>query len=461
MLNYSRSVSIQPSWKHVVKQCALLLLLFLLPLLAGSAQPVIKRPAPPTPGWVTTPPGLAATPPMGFDQYNTFHDHLTASQLKQIADAMVTSGMRDAGYIYLNTDDSWAGYSRNPDGTITVDPTQFPPVDGLNGIQDLANYVHARGLKLGIYTTDGPRTCVGNRLGSLGYEETDVKSYAAWGVDFLKIDNCSVWATDRDVINTAKLFHILTLKYGRPMVLSMHALDQFQPRDLPALFHYVQMSREFGDIGDTFASVLSHALAQAALAPFAGRGHWNDPDMLEVGIGGMSTLEDQTHFSLWCILAAPLLAGNDLRSMSATTKAILTNREAIAIDQDPAGMQGQLISNDGTRLVWARALANGDHAVLLLNAGDAPAMLQTTVQAIGAAPAAAYGVRDVWTHTTTTSSGLISVWLPPHGAVLLRIASRALAAIPLPLLPPPLPALLVCCAGLFGAGLRRARLPCR
>jgi alpha-galactosidase len=405
---------------------ALFFLFFLLLLLAGSAQPVKKLTVSPVQQT------LAQTPPMGFDQYNTFHDHITASQLKQVADAMVTSGMRDAGYTYFNIDDSWAGYTRTPDGMITIDTSQFPDVDGVNGIEDLAQYVHARGLKFGIYTTDGPYTCVGNRLGSLGYEVTDAKTYAAWGVDFLKIDGCSSWNNDQDVIHTAELFHILSIADGRPLVISMHAPDQFQPGDLPALFRYAQMSREFRDIDDTFASVLSHAIAQGRLVSYAGPGHWNDPDMLEVGLGGMNTIEDQTHFSLWCILAAPLLAGNDLRAMSAATRTILTNREAIAIDQDAAGIQGQLMSLQGTQEAWGKPLANGDYAVLLLNAGNAPATITVNTQIFGLKPAPLYVVRDLWAHSTSLSTGFLSATLPPHGSVLLRITLPASAALPTP-----------------------------
>ncbi|HEV2339981.1 MAG TPA: glycoside hydrolase family 27 protein [Patescibacteria group bacterium] len=186
---------------------------------------------------------LAQTPPMGWDQFNHFHDAVNSQILKQEADAMVNSGLKDAGYIYFSVDDSWAGTVRNPDGTISVDQTRFPSVNGINGVVDLINYVHAKGLKFGIYTTEGLTTCRG-LLGSLGHEDIDMKTFASWGVDFVKIDNCSAWKTEQDIINSAKLFSDLSIKYNRPMVISMHVANTGF-KQIDALYQYANMARFF------------------------------------------------------------------------------------------------------------------------------------------------------------------------------------------------------------------------
>jgi alpha-galactosidase len=283
--------------------------------------------------------GLARTPPMGWNCWNCFGSNINETIIKQIADAMVSSGMKDAGYQYIVIDDTWQA-SRDSSGNIVPDSAKFP-----SGMKSLADYVHSKGLKLGLYSDRGTATCCG-KPGSYGYEVQDANTYAAWGVDYLKYDNCSP-APGSDAKTDYTRMRDALLNCGRPIVYSICAWwYQGWEVDVGNLW------RTTSDINDNFGSMLNIIETNNNSASVAGPGHWNDPDMLEVGNGGMTTTEYQTHFSMWAIMAAPLIAGNDLRSMSQATSDILTNSEVIAVDQDPAGIQGTRVVDNGDLEVW-------------------------------------------------------------------------------------------------------------
>jgi alpha-galactosidase len=357
--------------------------------------------------------GLAKTPPMGWNSWNKFEIHIDDKTVRGIADTVVSSGMRDAGYIYINIDDGWQG-SRDAAGVLHPNPN-FPDMTAL------AAYVHSKGLKLGIYSSPGPRTC-GGFEGSYGHEEQDAQMYAAWGIDYLKYDWCSaghIWKDDDMQPVYQKMGEALQ-KSGRPIV---YALCQYG-------LHYVgtwgqqvgaNVWRTTGDISDRYSSMAKIGFAMSDWAPYAGPGHWNDPDMLEIGNGGMTTDEYRTHFSLWSMIAAPLIAGNDLRNMTPATADILMNKEVIAIDQDPLGKGGTQISADGNIAVWAKPLANGDYAIAILNRGTQEAQGTAAWKDFGWS--GKHAVRDLWAHADRgQSADTFSTTVPPHGVVMLRVA---------------------------------------
>jgi alpha-galactosidase len=327
---------------------------------------------------------------------------------------MVATGMKRAGYQYVNIDDCWQ-VSRDSAGNIVADPVRFP-----GGMKALADYVHAKGLKLGIYTDAGTMTCE-KRPGSLDHELQDAKTYAAWGVDYVKIDWCHTEGLDPQK-QYAK-FRDALAQCGRPIVFSICNWGRNQPWTWgPATGN---LWRTTGDIKDNWPSVLKildNPSQQHAEA--AGPGGWNDPDMLEVGNGKMTDAEYRSHFSLWAIMAAPLIAGNDLRSMSQATKDILMNAEVIAIDQDAAGKQGTRIRAEGGSEVWAKPLKQkGAVAVLLFNRGEAAADISAGWGEVGL-PSGKAKVRDLWAHTDRgvfTDSFKANV--PPHGVVMLKVVS--------------------------------------
>jgi alpha-galactosidase len=318
---------------------------------------------------------------------------------------MVASGMRDAGYEYVNLDDCWMAPERDAQGRLQPDPERFP-----SGIKALADYVHARGLKLGIYEDVGTKTCAGFP-GSYGHFEQDARTFAEWGVDFVKMDWCNVPFDDFPGLSQQEVGKRLYGEFaeaikaaGRPMVLSVCVWNPaVEPWEFaPPISH---MSRTNGDYGPTWPQILANLDQEADLWSFAGDGHWNDPDILMVGVGGLSARESRAHFSLWSLLAAPLLAGNDLRDMSPETREILTNREVIAIDQDPLGIQGRVLSNQDGLWVFAKPLAGGDVAVALFNETGAAARISTTAAAIGMPQRQAFVLRDLWQHTATETPG--------------------------------------------------------
>lgn len=302
--------------------------------------------------------GLALTPPMGWNSWNKFACNVDENLIRQTADAMVSSGMKAAGYEYINIDDCWHG-DRDSLGFIHPNSKRFP-----SGMKALADYVHSKGLKLGIYSDAGSKTCAG-KPGSRGYEFQDALMYAKWGVDYLKYDWCNTESLKGE--GAYKTIAAALKKAGRPMVLSICEWGT----DRPWIWapQVGELWRTTGDISNTIGSVMKILDMQKGLRQYAGPGHWNDPDMLEVG-NGMATNEDRAHFAMWCMIAAPLIAGNDLRSMSAQTAAILKNKEVIAVDQDAMGVQGYQYEVKDSVETWLKPLQGGDWAVCFLNRGS-------------------------------------------------------------------------------------------
>jgi alpha-galactosidase len=360
--------------------------------------------------------GLARTPPMGFNNWNATHcaDDFNEEMVKATADIFVSSGLKDAGYEYVNLDDCWALPQRDADGNLVPDPTRFP-----NGIEALADYVHSKGLKLGIYTSAGTHTC--NRLGfpgALGHEYQDAATFASWGIDYLKYDNCNNQGVD--AIQRYTTMRDALKATGRKIVYSICEWGQNDPwlwaKDVGHLW------RTTGDISDNYASMVNIVHQNMALAQFAGPGHWNDPDMLEIGNGGMTDTEYRSHFSLWAIMAAPLLIGSDLRDATPETMAILENREVIRVDQDRLGAQGVPISSQDGKHVFVKPLANGDRAVALFNETDRPARIATSAIELGLPNAPAYRVRDLWAKTDRETAGDVAATVPAHGTTMLRVS---------------------------------------
>ncbi len=363
--------------------------------------------------------GLALTPPMGWNSWNKFGCKIEEKIVREIADAMVSTGMRDAGYQFIVIDDCWQ-VDRDSRGTIIVDGKAFP-----SGIKALADYVHSKGLKFGIYSDAGTKTCAG-RPGSWGYEFQDARQYAEWGVDYLKYD----WCNNGDQNSAAaysRMRDALAMS-GRPIVFSICEWGSTKPwlwaKDTGNLW------RTTGDIQDIWEGkkdggdlgVVQIVDLQAGLEGYAGPGHWNDPDMLEVGNGGMTDTEYRSHFSFWCLLAAPLMAGNDLRTMNAATRDILTNKEVIAINQDPLGKQGSKVRDDGDYEVWARPLADGSRAVILFNRSAKAAEIAVHWPEIGYTKDISAQVRDLWLHKDLgVVKGSATASVPGHGVVMLKI----------------------------------------
>jgi alpha-galactosidase len=359
--------------------------------------------------------GLALTPPMGFNNWNTTGCAIDENLIIATADIFVDRGLAAAGYEYVNIDDCWAAPERDPvTGRLVAHPERFP-----HGIKWLADYVHGKGLKLGIYTSAGTLTCARTMPGALGHEEVDAQTFADWGVDYLKYDNCNnegVPAIER----YTKMRDAL-LKTGRPIVYSICEWGQNKPWEWAADVGHLW--RTTGDINDTWNSVVSLFKLNAPLAPYAGPGHWNDPDMLEVGNGGMTDTEYASHFSLWAMMAAPLLIGSDLRKATPRTLEILANRDVIALDQDKLGAQATVLSSADGRWVLRKPLANGDVAVALFNESNSPATIGTTATELGLPHRAAYRIRDLWRHQTAHTAGTISAMVPAHGTVVYRVAA--------------------------------------
>lgn len=359
--------------------------------------------------------GLALTPPMGWNSWNKFGCNINETILRAQADALVSTGLKDAGYVYVVVDDCWHG-ARDAHGDIQADPVRFP-----SGIKALSDYVHAKGLKFGIYSDAGSGTCQ-DKPGSRGHEYQDAAQYARWGVDFLKYDWCNAedlnaraaYATMSDAIRAT----------GRPMVFSICEWGLHQPAKWGAAVGG-NMWRTTFDIWDHWSGRTNKGLwlgvmdildLQPGLETAAGPGHWNDPDMLEVGNGGMSDTEYRSHFALWAMLAAPLIAGNDLTQMSKETLAILSAPEIIAIDQDAMGAPAHRVAQHDGQEIWVRPLSGGASAVLLLNRGDGPAVITTEIAALGLPADQAMSVRDAWRRTRLPQvRKALSATVPAHG----------------------------------------------
>ncbi len=363
---------------------------------------------------------VASTPPMGWNSWNHFHRNVTDAIVRAQADAMVSSGMRDAGYVYVNIDDTWEG-QRDSNGVIQTNE-KFPDMKAL------ADYVHSKGLKLGIYSSPGAKTCAGFE-GSLGHEEQDAKSYAEWGIDYLKYDLCGLREEMKNAATPEAAHQMMIDAYtkmrdalartGRPIVYSLCQYGN------DAVWRWGtsvggNLWRTTGDISDNYARMADIGFGQAGLSQYAGPGHWNDPDMLEVGNGKMKPDEYRTHMSLWAILAAPLLAGNDLTTMTPETIALLTNKEVIAIDQDRGGNQGDRVAVEGPLEIWARTLADGSKAVGLFNRHPQPMHMKVSFQQVGFN--GKVKVRDVWEAKDLGSFDFYETRVPGHGVVLLRVS---------------------------------------
>jgi alpha-galactosidase len=381
----------------------------------------------PLPAPTALPPnGLAKTPPMGFSTWNHFAERIDDRTVREIADALVSTGMRDAGYVSVNIDDGWQG-TRDANGEIRPN-AKFPDMKAL------ADYVHAKGLKLGIYTSPGSKSCAGFE-GSYGHEEQDAKTFAAWGVDYLKYDWCSAGLIydDADMPAVYQKMALALRATGRPMVYS---LCQYGRNDVWTWGAAAggNLWRTTGDIGDRWEVMSAIGFEQGELSPFAGPGHWNDPDMLEVGNGGMTTPEYRTHMSLWAMLAAPLIAGHDVRKSSPETLALLLNRGVIAIDQDPLGRAGKRVVQRGPLEIWTRPLDGGRTAVALFNRGETPARVEAALADVGLAKGSV--ATDVWAgHALPALDDRVAADVEPHGVVLLVVtppggATAAAAASP-------------------------------
>jgi alpha-galactosidase len=361
----------------------------------------------------------ALTPPMGFNDWNAFGCDVDEKLIRQTADVFVSSGLKAAGYQYVNIDDCWSLRERGPDGRLVADPVKFP-----GGIHALADYVHARGLKLGIYGDAGTKTCAGFP-GSLGREQLDAETWAAWGVDYVKYDNCSNQSdgSRADYVRRYTAMRQALDKTGRSIVYSICEWGESQPWEWARGVGHLW--RTTGDISDNWASIKEIFSKNAPLWEHAGPGHWNDPDMLEIGNGGMTATEYRAHMSLWAMMAAPLIIGTDLRKASAETFAILGHRGVIAIDQDPLGKQARVIAGGEGPMVLARPLANEDVAIAFYNPTDAQRRVTTTAAAGGLPKAPVYRLEDVWTGEVTSSAPDFGVGVAAHAVALYRVRPAA------------------------------------
>ncbi|HWF73700.1 MAG TPA: glycoside hydrolase family 27 protein [Solirubrobacteraceae bacterium] len=362
---------------------------------------------------------LAPTPPMGWNPWYEFGCKVDEELIEQTAQALVSSGMAAAGYSYVNLDDCWMASNRDANGNLQADPQAFP-----SGIPALASYVHGLGLKLGIYLDAGTNTCMG-RMGSEGYFAQDAATVASWGVDFVKVDYCytnlapaqPVYATMQQALLAA----------GRPMVYSVSDDGFDRPwlwgPGLASLWRTTNDYTAYGArTGNWWGAVLKMVDVNAGLYRFAQPGAWNDPDILLIGTGLLTAPQERAQLSLWSMMASPLLADGDLRSMSATDAAILTNREVIAVDQDPAGRQGIRIADRAGHQAWLRRLANGSYAVLFLNTGSRPATISMSASRVGVGRHQRYAVRDLWRHRGWSSAAAtIRARVAPDDVVMLRI----------------------------------------
>ena len=376
--------------------------------------------------------GVARTPPMGWNSWNTFGCNINEALIRQMADAIVSSGMRDLGYQYVVVDDCWFNPNRDSAGNLQGDPSRFP-----SGMKALGDYLHARNLKFGIYQVPVDKTCAQyfnsypGATGSQGHEAQDARQFAAWGVDYLKYDWCSPNGTINDQVATFAKMRDALAATGRPIVYSInpnsiHAKTGPQRNwgDVANLWRTTEDITNAWDTGQTNGypmGIQNIVNVTVPLAGYAAPGRFNDPDMLEVGRGGMNDTEMRSHFALWAMLAAPLMAGNDIRSQSSATATILKNQNLIGINQDTLGLQATQVSNDGTRRVLAKRLANGDVAVALFNQGGSTTTVSTTAAAIGKS-GSSFTLRDAWTNTTSTTTGAISASVPAHGTVVYRVS---------------------------------------
>jgi alpha-galactosidase len=381
--------------------------------------------------------GLAATPPMGWNSWNGFGCDIDETRVRGIADALVATGMRDVGYRYLVIDDCWFDPRRGPDGLLRAAPDRFP-----SGMPAVARYVHDRGLAFGLYLSPAERTCAQyagsypGATGSRGHETQDAATLASWGVDYLKYDWCSATGSLDDQVAAFRRMRDALRATGRPILYGINANSN--QSDNPGETHdwsgLANLSRTTQDITAAWDTGRGNPGAQgvcniievnAALATRAGPGHWNDPDMLEVGVPGadgrpaLTAAEQRTHLGMWAMMAAPLIAGNDLRAMDPATRELLTNRDVVAVDQDPLGRQGRRIAGIDTQ-VWAKPVAGGV-AVALYNRGATATGMSTTATQVGLPPARGYLVRDAFGGRRWTSTGTFTAQVDAHDTALLLV----------------------------------------
>jgi alpha-galactosidase len=407
--------------------------------------------------------GLALTPPMGFNDWNSFGCNINAQDFRDMADLFVQTGLRDAGYDYVNIDDCWmkgrdiartdaagraaAGRSTTAPYRLIPDPAYFPDVDrdgnGTidpsehgDGIAALADYVHARGLKLGIYEDAGATTCQG-LAGSLGYEQVDAQTFADWGIDYVKYDNCGAHTTT--TLDGRTVSYPDTVAGFQARYTAMR--DALQAVDRPIIYSICDAStagqswtwgaqtgnlwRTTSDINASWSTIASIFEKNITLGQYAGPGGWNDPDMLEVGNGpGLSPTENRSHFSLWSMMAAPLIIGSDLRAISPDALSVLLNKDVIAVDQDPLGVPATVVSHDGTSWVLAKPLSGGDVAVALFNEGSSTTTIATTAGDVGGlARRNTYALHDLWSGASSNTTGRIASSVPAHGTVVYRVSA--------------------------------------
>jgi alpha-galactosidase len=366
--------------------------------------------------------GLAPTPPMGWNSWNKFGCNVSEKLILGAASALVSSGMKAAGYTYVVIDDCWQT-KRDERGKIVADPERFP-----SGVKALAAAVHAKGLKFGIYSDAGTMTCA-KRPGSKDHEAQDAKTYAEWGVDYLKYDWCNTEGQDaRDAyMKMSRALHAT----GRPIVFSICEWGATKPwtwaQGVGQLWRATGDIQDCWDCGKSWGGMgVVHIIdLMADLHPFSGPGHFNDPDMLEVGNGGLTPEENRSHFSFWALFAAPLIAGNDLPAMTPEIRDILTNREVIAVDQDPLGMQGRKVRDDGAHEVWMKPLSDGSRAVILFNRGTEAAPIAVSWEDVGLFPGGKARVRDLWKRADAgIVAGRYEAKVAPHGVVMVRITPQ-------------------------------------
>jgi alpha-galactosidase len=386
--------------------------------------------------------GVARTPPMGWNTWNTFGCNINETLIRQMADAIVDHGLRDLGYKYVVVDDCWFNPDRDGQGNLQAHPQRFP-----SGMKALGDYLHSRGLLFGIYQGPLDQTCAQyfdgfpGSTGSLGHEYQDARQFAAWGVDYLKYDWCSPTGTINDQVARFGIMRDALAATGRPIVYSINPNSihektgpQRNWSDVANLWRTTEDITNAWDTGQSNGypmGIQNIVNVNVPLAGYAAPGGFNDPDMLEVGNGGMTDIEMRSHFALWAMMAAPLMMGNDLRSASAATLNILRNQNLIAIDQDTLGRQAIQVSNDGTRRVLAKRLANGDAAVALFNQGSSTTTISTTAAAIGKS-GTSFTLRDAWTNGTSTTTGTISASVPAHDTVVYRVSGGGTTEPPTP-----------------------------
>ena len=374
------------------------------------------------------PDSLVLTPPLGWNSWNVFHENINEKQIQEIADAMVSSGLKDAGYIYLNLDDNWMDTKRDAQGNLQNNPKTFP-----SGMKAIADYVHKKGLKFGLYGDRGKRTCHHynsnwqSESGSNGHEEQDAKKLAEWGVDYWKYDNC-----DSDPRTQEKDYTAMSnalRNSGRDIVFSicMWEYKDWMPK-------IANLWRTTFDIGPEWIStswyrgVYEIIDANNKYWQIAKPGHWNDPDMLEVGNRGLSYEEQRSQMTMWSIMAAPIMISSDVRSMSNETKELYLNKDMIAINQDSLGVQGHRISDKNGKQVWTKPLKNGDLAVALLNNNNSTQTVECTFADIGVE--GEVEVRDAWQKKDLGPRSSVSIELPAHGSALLRLVLKPVPRAP-------------------------------